>query len=63
MNKRIKLKKGITHKSCDCRCENFRLILEIGLITNNICERCNLKREDKIATLLFRNILEDLGIY
>ena len=62
MNKRIKLKKGITHKSCDCRCENFRLILEKGLKTNKICERRNLKREDKIQDLLLINLMDKIGI-
>lgn len=55
MNKRIKLKKGITHKSCDCRCLNFLLALDLTLITNNMCIRCKLKNESKIQNLLAKN--------
>lgn len=55
MNKRIKLKKGILHKKCDCRCDNFLIILDRALDTNNCCHRCNLKNESRILDLLKRN--------
>lgn len=42
MNKRIKIKKGIWHKECDCRCNNFRRILRGNALSVFGCKNCNL---------------------
>lgn len=43
MNKRIKLKKGILHKKCDDKCVNYRIVVDKGLVTSNICVGCKHK--------------------
>ena len=55
MNKRIKLKKGIWHKDCDCRCNNFRCILRGNAFGVFVCNKCNIFRNgeaDKIKNIL-----------
>ena len=42
MNKRIKIKKGIWHKECDCRCDNFIRILRGSALSIFSCKNCNL---------------------
>ena len=45
MNKRIKIKKGIWHKECDCRCDNFIRILRGSALLVFNCKNCNLRPE------------------
>lgn len=55
MNKRVKIKKGIWHKECDCRCNNFRRILRGSALSVFSCKNCNLgieKVRNVITTML-----------
>lgn len=58
MNKRIKIKRGIWHKECDCRCENFiRILRGNGLSVFN-CKNCNLGVE-KVKNIIMNCLDED----
>lgn len=58
MNKRIKIKKGIWHKECDCRCNNFRRILRGSALSVFSCKNCNLGIE-KVRNVIM-TILDEL---
>ena len=48
MNKRMKIKKGIWHKDCDCRCNNFIKILRGNGIAVLNCKGCNILKNNGI---------------
>lgn len=58
MNKRVKIKKGIWHKECDCRCNNFRRILRGSALSVFSCKNCNLGIE-KVRNVIM-TILDEL---
>lgn len=58
MNKRIKIKKGIWHKECDCRCNNFRRILKGSALSVFGCKNCNLGIE-KVRNVIMMMLDED----
>ena len=58
MNKRIKIKKGIWHKECDCRCNNFRRILRGNALSVFGCKNCNLGIE-KVRNVILTMLDED----
>lgn len=58
MNKRIKIKKGIWHKECDCRCDNFIRILRGSALLVFNCKNCNL-RPERVRNVILTMLDED----